>query len=65
MPVWRGRPRPRAVMSGLTVVMLAKLNMFRHMLVTVIMRLFMLLRAVLLLEENLARQFGLYLCLRR
>ena len=57
MPVWRGRPRPRAVMSGLTVVMLAKLNMFRRMLMTMIMPVFMLLRAVLLLEENLARQF--------
>ncbi len=55
MPMWRGRPRPRGVMSGLTVVMLAKLNMFRRMLVTVVMPVFMLLRLVLLLEENLAR----------
>ena len=57
MPVWRGRPRPRAVMSRLTVVVLAKLNMFGRMLATVFMSMVMLLRLTLLLEENLARQF--------
>ena len=57
MLVWRGRPRPRAFMSGLTVVVLAKFDVLRRMLVTMIMPVFMFLRAALLLEENLARQF--------
>ena len=55
MPVWRGRPRPRAVMSELTVVMLAKLNMFGCMPVTVIMPVLRFLCTILLLEKNLAR----------
>ena len=59
MLVWRGRPRPRALMSGLAVIVFPKFDVFRSMLVTVLMFMIvsMFLRATLLFAEHLARQF--------
>ena len=58
--VWRGRPRPRALMSRLTVIMFTKLDLFRSVLMAVFM--FVFVRARLLLGENFAGQllFSVY-----
>ena len=57
MLVGRGRRSPRDFVSRLTVVVFAEFNVLGGMGMAVIVGIFMLLRAALLLQENLARQF--------
>src|ERR1700693_3606120 len=59
MLVWRGRTRPRALLSRLTVIMFTKRDMFRAVPVSVFMPMivFVFVRASLVLGKHFARQF--------
>ena len=61
MFVWRGRPRPRAFISGLAVIVFFQFHRLMLMIVVVIVSMavvmVMFLSMILLLPENFTRQF--------